>query len=96
MMEEYEGIENDAPDAYDAPNAPNATATRATPRGQELDLWSPAGEIVHKIEVESEENQLDNMRVLRASSGNATKRLKSRALTSTKKSAEAIMRQIAV
>ena len=92
MMEEYEGIENSAPDACDAPSASNATAT---PGGQELELWSPAGEITHQIGVESEENQVDNAGVLRATSGNVTKRLKSRVLTRAEKSAEAAMRQFA-
>lgn len=94
-MEEYEGIENDAPDACDTPYAPNATATTATPGGQELELWSPAGEITYQIGVESEGNQLDNAGVLRATSGNATKRLKSQVLIKAEKSAEAAMRQFA-
>ena len=91
-MEEYEGIENDARDACDAPNP---TARTSTHGGQELELWSPAEEISHQKEVESEGNQLDNAGVLRASSGNATKRLKSRVLTRAEKSAEAAMRQFA-
>lgn len=92
MMEEYEGIENDAPDARDALNA---TARTSTTGGQELELWSPAGEIMYQKGVESEGNQLDNAGVLRASSGNSTKRQKSRVLTRAEKSAEAAMRQFA-
>ena len=93
-MEVYEGIENDAHDACDAPNAPNATAKTPTLEGQQLELWSPAGEITNQIEVESEENQLDNAGILRATSGNA-RRLKSRVLTRAEKSAESVMRQLA-
>lgn len=93
MIEEYEGIENDMSDTCDTLNASNATARTSTPGGQELELWSPAGEVTHQIGVESEGNQLDNAGVLRAISGNATKRLKSRVLTRAEKSAEAAMRQ---
>lgn len=56
MMVEYKGIENDAP---------NAIANTATPGGQELELWSPAGEITHQRRVESEGNQLENAGALR-------------------------------
>ena len=94
-MEEYEGIENRVPDACDAPRASNAKARTSTPGGQELELWSPAGEITHQKEVESEGNQLENAGVLRATIGNATKRLKSRVLTREEKSTEAAMRQFA-
>lgn len=87
MMEGYKGIENDE---CDAPNVPGATATTATPGGQELELWGPAGEITHQIRVESEGNQLAG--VLRAISGNVTKRLKSRVITRAGKSAVAAMR----
>ena len=52
-MEEYEGIVNDARDACDAPNP---TARTSTHGGQELELWSPAEEILHQKEVESEGN----------------------------------------
>ncbi len=94
MMEVYEGIENDAHDACDALNAPNATAKTPTPEGQQLELWSPAGEITNQIDVESEENQLDNAGILKATSGNE-RRLKSRVLTMAEKSAESAMRQLA-
>ena len=94
-MEEYEGIENRVPDACDAPRASNATARTPTPGGQELELWSPAGEITHQKEVESEGNQLENARVLRATTSNATKQLKSRVLTRAETSAEEAMRQFA-
>ena len=92
-MEEYEGIKNDASDARDARNS---TARTSTTGGQKLELWGLAGEIMYQKDVESEENQLDNAGVFRVSSGNLTKRLKSRLLTRAEKSAEAAMRQFAV
>lgn len=72
MMEEYERIENYTRDACDTPD-PIATPT--THVGQELELWSPADDISYQKGVESEGNQLENAGVLKASSGNATKRL---------------------
>ena len=90
-MEEYEGIENHTHVACDASD-PTATPAHA---GQELELWSPADDILYQKAVESEGNQVENARVLRASSGNATKRLKSCVLTRAEKSAETAMRQFA-
>lgn len=49
-MEKYEEIENNAHNARDT------TRIIATPLGQELELWSPAREITHKIELELEGN----------------------------------------
>ena len=77
MMEEYEGIENHAHVACDAFD-PTATPTHA---GQKLELWSFANDILYQKGVESEGNQVENARVLRASSGNATKWPKSRVIT---------------
>ena len=50
---------------------------------------------MYQKEIKSERNQLDNTEVLRASSGNSTKRLKLRLLTRAKKFAEAAMKQFA-
>ena len=94
-MEEYEGIENDARDACDACNAPNPTARTSIHRGQQFELWSSAKEILHQKGLELEGNQLDNVGVLGANSGNLTKRLKLRVLKRAEKSAEAAMRQFA-
>ena len=91
-MEEYEGIENYTRDACDATDATTNTSTHG---GQELELWSPADDISYQKGVESEGNQLENAGVLRAGSGNATNRLKSRVLTRAEKSAGAAMRQFA-
>ncbi len=95
MIEEYEGIENDMSDTCDTLNASNATARTSTPGGQELELWSPAGEVTHQIRVKSEGNQLDNAGVFRAIRGNVTKRLKLRVLTRAEKFVEVAMRQFA-
>ena len=89
-MAGYEEMGNDASDASDAP------AKTATPRGQEHEGSSQSGQMVPWIGVESETNGLGDLGVLRATSGNATKRLKTRAITRAGKSAQAIiMKQIA-
>ena len=92
MIEEYEGIENDVSNAR---NARNATARISTTGGQELELWGLAREIMYQKGVELEGDQLKNAGVFRASSGNLTKRLKSRVLIRAEKSAKAAMRQYA-
>ena len=89
MMEEYEDVENDAS------GASGATATA----GHEHDVLHQALQIARQLELESERNQSANLGVLKATSGNATKRLKmrqeTRAATRTTKTAEAAMKQIA-
>lgn len=90
-MEEYEGIEDYT---HDTCNAPDPTAT-STHGGQELELQSPADNILYQKGVESEGKQLKNAGVLRASSGNTTKWLKLHVLTRAKKSANAAMKQFA-
>lgn len=91
MMEVYEGVKNDAHDMCDAPNAPNATANTPTREGQQPELWSPAGEITNQIEVKSEENQLDNVEIHRATSSNA-RRLTLRVFTKAQTSAKSAMK----
>ena len=91
-MEEYEDIENNAPDAFDAFDAP---ATTTTPGGDQHETLSQTGQIMHEGGVESEGNQLGNVGALRATSGNATKRLKSRVTTRAGKSAEAAIKKFA-
>lgn len=91
MMKIYEEIENDVHEACNAPNTPNATAKTLTPKGQDIELWSPVEKITNQIEVELDENRLNNAGILKVISGHA-KRLKSRVLTRAKKSVEAVMR----
>ena len=89
-MAGYEEMGNDASDASDV------SAKTATPRGQEHEGSSQSGQMVPWVGVESETNGLEDLGVLRATSGNATKRLKTRAITRAGKSAQAIiMKQIA-
>ena len=71
-MEEYEEMENNAFDAFDA------SATTTTPEGHQHETLSQTRQIMHEGGVELEGNQLGNVGTLRATSGNATKRLKSR------------------
>ena len=89
-MEKYEKIENNAPNSFDAFDAP---ATTITPGGHKYGTLSQTGQIMYKGGVESEKNQLGNVGVLRATSGNATKRLKSRVTTRAGKSAEAAIKK---
>lgn len=65
-MEEYEDIENDAPDGFDASAA----------AGHEHDAVHQNLQIAHQLEVEAERSQLASARTLKATSGNAAKRLK--------------------
>lgn len=90
-MEEYEGIKNRAPDIYNTSHMSNVTVKTSTSEGQQPELWSPAKEITNQTGLELEEDQLDNARILRTTSGNA-KRLKSRVLTKVEKSAKIAMR----
>ena len=82
-MEEYEEMENDASDA---------TATTTTPVGHEQGISSRTGQIRHEIEAEPEKSRLGNAGIIRATSGNATRRLKSRVTTRAGKSAEAVIK----
>lgn len=69
--------------------------TTATPRGQEHEESSQSGQMVPWGGAESETNGVGSLGILRATSGNATKRLKTRAMTRAEKSAPAItMKQI--
>lgn len=88
-MEKYEEIENDAH------NIRNTTRIIITPLGQELKLQSLAKEITYEIELELEENQLNNMWVLKVSNCNTTKQLKLLIFTRVGKSAETAMTQFA-
>ena len=55
-----------------------------------------SGQMVQWVEAESETNGVGSLGILKATSGNATKRLKTRAITRAGKSAQAIiMKQIA-
>lgn len=83
-MEEYEGIENDASEA---------TATTTTPGGQVHEVLSQAGQIRHEVVRESERSRLGNAGVLKATSGDATKGLKSRTTIRTGKSTKAVIKQ---
>ena len=90
-MEEYEDIENDAFDACDA--------TAATAGEQEHEALHQNRQVARQLELEAERNQSVNLGVLKATSGNAAKRLKvrqeTRATTRAGKSAEAAIKQIA-
>ena len=90
-MEEYEDIENDAFDACDA--------TAATAGEQEHEALHQNRQVARQLELEAERNQSVNPGVLKATSGNAAKRLKvrqeTRATTRAGKSAEAAIKQIA-
>lgn len=83
-MEEYENMEKDAPDA---------SATTTTPGGQEHEASSQTGQVVQWIGVELGRNEMGNVHVLRATNGNATKRLKLCVTTRAGKSAYAVLKQ---
>lgn len=89
-MEEYEDIEGDA---YDAPDA------TATTREYEQEALSQTGQIACQSGIEEQRNQLVSLGVLKATSGNAAKRLRMRQETRTtarsSKTAEAAIKQIA-
>lgn len=87
-MEEYEEMENDAP------NVPDASATTANSNRQEHELSSESGQMVQGRGVSLRRNRV-NLGVLKANSGNATKRSNSRVTTSAGKSAEAVIKQFA-
>ena len=91
-MKEYEEMGNGAHDAFDAPNASATT----TPRGEKHEGSSQSGQMVPWTGAESETNGVGSLGILRATSGNATKKLKTRAITRAGKSAQAIiLKQIA-
>ena len=92
-MEEYEEMENDAPDSSDTLDA---SATTATSNRQEHELSSQSGQMVQGRGVALRRNRVGNLGVLKATSGNATKRSTSRVTTSAGKSAEAVIKQFAV
>lgn len=73
-------------------NTPNAIAKTLILKSQQLKLWCPTGEIINQIEIKSEENQLDNIKILKAISRN-TKRLKLQVFTKAKKSVESAIGQ---
>lgn len=78
---------NDAADAY---------ATTTTPRGRKQGGLDQSGQMVPWVEAEPEINGVESRGILKVTSGNATKRLKTRAITRAGKSAQAIiMKQIA-
>ncbi len=83
-------MENDAPDAF--------CATTEIVEGQEHEALRQTLQIARQLEVETEINQSANLGVLKATSGNATKRLKirqeTRVTTRAGKSAEAAIKQI--
>ncbi len=78
-MEEYEEMENDAPDSSDTLDA---SATTATSNRQEHELSSQSGQMVQGRGVGLRRNRVGNLGVLKATSGNATKRSTSRVTTS--------------
>lgn len=93
-MEEYEEMENGAPNALDAPDVFAATTT--TPQGEDYEELSQSRQMVPWMGAESEINGMGIRGILKATSGNATKKLKTRAITRAGKSAQSIiMKQIA-
>ena len=92
-MEEYEDLEGDACDACDAPDA------TATTREYEQEALSQTGQVACQSGMEGQRNQLVSLGVLKATSGNAAKRLRTRQETRTtakwSKTAEATIKQIA-
>lgn len=82
-------FEGDALDAFDAPNAPDATTTGG---GQENDFTGHNREMIRQPEVEMEGMLGGNLGVLKATSGNGAKRLKTRATTRAGKTAEAAVK----
>ena len=94
-MEEFEDMESDAFDAPDAPDAPDATATT---RGHEYEAASQNGQMMRQLEAESKKSRLRSAGVLKATSGNAAKRLRVRQetrVTRAGKTAEAAVKEIA-
>lgn len=93
-MEEYEEMGNDACDlAFDGLDAPAITTT---PMREDHEGFCQSGQMVSWVAIESESNG-GSRGVLKATSGNATKKLKTRTITRAWKSAQAIiMKQIAV
>ena len=96
-MEEYKSVGNNALIAYNAFDTTNATDT-ITER-QEQEAKRKNRQIIGQPELKTEENNLGNPRVLKATGGNAAKRWKMRqethATTRAKKLAEAVIKQIA-
>ena len=96
-MEEYEDVESNALVAYDASDATEATA--ATMKGQKQEIESQSLLNARQLELEIERNQLGNLGILKATSGNTVKRWKmrqeTRAITRAGKLAEAAIKQIA-
>lgn len=89
-MEEYDDVENDATDTCDA--------TAATTEGQEHGAPHQDLQIARQLGLEAERSQLANLGVLKATNGNAAKRLKrqeTRVTTRAGKSAELAIKQIA-
>ena len=93
-MEEYEDVGSNALIAYNA-----SDATDTTTGGQEQEAGRQSRQIMGQSELQTEENDLGNPRVLKATSRNAAKRWKmrqeTRATTRAGKSAEAAIKQIA-
>ena len=82
-------------DAFDAPDAPDATVTT---RGHEYEAASQNGQMMRQLEAESKKNRLRSAGVLKATSGNAAKRLRVRQetrVTRAGKTAEAAVKEIA-
>lgn len=65
IMDEYEDVENDVPDAYDT-----------TTEGQEHGASYQNLQNARQLGLEAERSQLANLGVLKATNGNAAKRLK--------------------
>ena len=86
-MEEYEEIGNGTHDAFDVPNVSATT----TPREKKHEESSQSRQMVPWIGAESETNGVGSLDILRAMSGNVTKKLKTRAITKAGKSAQAII-----
>ncbi len=96
-MEEYEDVEGNALIAYERSDATDATA--ATTGGQKDGIDGQNLQVARQLMLEMEKNQLGTPGILRATSGNAGKRLKmrqeTRATTRARKSAEAAIKSIA-
>ena len=93
-MEEYEDVGGNALIAYERSDATDATdATAATTGGQRDGVDGQNLQVARQLMLEMEKNQLGTPGILRATSGNAAKRLKMRqemrATTRAGKSAEA-------
>ena len=73
----------------------DASATTATPRGQEHEVSSQSGQVVQWVGVESERNEVGSLGILRTTSENATKRMKSRVTARAGKSTQAAIKQFA-